>query len=146
MNMSIASLPKAFGSIMILVCLGGCDTSGRAVFRNDNSQPVDLVVDSPAVRTAIEQEERRQESLGSQEGNPADLQARGAFLRNLNSFETVKVAVGTRARILERTNCRCQLYPHVTPAILKVRVLNGSAKNVEGWTCDLYVGTPPPLP
>jgi hypothetical protein len=146
--MTIERSLGALVSIVILVCVGGCDTSGRAVFRNDDSQFVDLVVDSPAVRAVIGEEKRRQESLGSQEGNPADLQDRAAFLRSLNSnsFETIKVTVGTRARILERTSCRCLLYPHVTPVIIKVRVLNGPAKNLEGWTCNFYVSTPPPMP
>ena len=90
--------------------LVGCGW-GHCVFRpadyEAHSKVVKLTVDSPEVRAIIDRETERQLSARSN-------QAEMTFISRVRAFRTIEVPVGTQGKIIEGTNCFCQVPPQST--------------------------------
>jgi hypothetical protein len=126
-------------ALAMLLCSGSCSLSlDEAVVSLWDRPAGILVFDGPEVRKLIETETRRQEAASSNgsEGEGPDLAKRSTFVGKLESFPSTLLTSGTDLRVLERTICRCEPYPHVTPVILLAEVRSGPKKGSIGWICQ----------
>jgi hypothetical protein len=61
-------------------------------------------------------------------------------MENFSRLPSIFERSGTKATILERTPCRCVIYPHDTNTIFRIRLLEGKHAGAEVWACTSEVG------
>jgi len=130
-------------TIIAALFIRACGNPDGARFLGPEGSAVVLVLDAPAARSLITEETAKQ--VATEVPRSPDvieiLPPRELFGRRFSALQSVPVAAGTKAKILETTSCRCGKHSHITASLVKVIVAEGSFKNVTGWVCRTFIGT-----
>jgi hypothetical protein len=105
-----------------------------------------LVPDNLNTQDLVRREEARVRRLPSgRPSNPSEVEARRIFIDNLRALGLLSVPLRTHARLIDRTNCRCEIDARVTARVIKVQISEGNSKGFIGWVCESSVSYSPPV-
>jgi hypothetical protein len=114
------------------------------VVHNGGSKPVEIVLDSPAIRELIATDEAKESELQQalateshtfQEQRQLILPVRTQFLGAMARAPHVTTKEKTRCRVLEISRARCSTAPEATITFVRVVLTNGSSKGQQVWIC-----------